>query len=231
MRELLIDNILLPWLPPYVSCGTGMIIDMFSNRSASTQDDVVVYDRSLVPPVLASLHAPEGVFPFNSALTRIEVKSTLDRGEIVKFVKAAKELATFRFSVPKVEERAPLMGTLNMLFAFGSDAKGKGEPDYQLARLVEVMQEHGVTTESGIVSAICMPGYGLWKIAKNESQDVCWQRLVSDAACDHLAWFVATISNTCYQEHAARQGRDPSKGVEGGIGLYMPGGVWSWVKI
>ena len=48
---------------------------------------------------------------------------------------------------------------------------------------------------------------------------------------NHLTWFVGVISNTGYQEHAKRQGRDPKEGLEGGIGLYIPGGtdIWHWI--
>src|SRR5437667_7939031 len=72
-RELLIDNLLTPWLPPYSACGTGMIIAAENKVRQSTQDDIVIYDRSLAPPVLVSSnHAPEGVFLYNSVHARIE---------------------------------------------------------------------------------------------------------------------------------------------------------------
>jgi hypothetical protein len=60
---------LMPWLPPYVLCGTGMVIAAENKVRQFTQDDVIVYDRSLVPPVLAAAdHASEGVFLYNSVL-------------------------------------------------------------------------------------------------------------------------------------------------------------------
>jgi hypothetical protein len=62
-RELLINDILTPWLPPYILCGTGIVIAAENKVRQFTQDDIIVYDRSLVPPVLAAVnHASEGVF-------------------------------------------------------------------------------------------------------------------------------------------------------------------------
>src|SRR5690242_19337114 len=71
-RELLIDNLLTPWLPPYAACGTGMVVDVNDHVRESTQDDIIVFDKSLVPSVLASPGAPEGLFPLDGVLARIE---------------------------------------------------------------------------------------------------------------------------------------------------------------
>ena len=98
LREILIDQSLRPWLPPYVSCGTGIIIDDDSDPAQiPPQNDVVVYDRSLVPPVLASESTPDGVFPSNGVLVRIEVKSTLTRGDLEGFVASSQRIARLRF--------------------------------------------------------------------------------------------------------------------------------------
>ncbi len=61
-RELLVDHLLAPWLPPYVRCGTGMIIARENKSRQHTQDDIILYDLSLAPPILAS--SIEGVFTF-----------------------------------------------------------------------------------------------------------------------------------------------------------------------
>ena len=71
-RELLVDAILSPWLPPYVGCGTGMIVDDADRIREATQEDVVLFDRSLVPAILAHAHTMEGVYPraYASKLTQ-----------------------------------------------------------------------------------------------------------------------------------------------------------------
>lgn len=220
-RELLIDNILVPWLPPYTQCGTGMIIAAENLFRESTQDDIIIYDRSLVPPVLASsLHAPEGIFLYNSVLARVEVKSTLTRADIRAFVSSSLEIAKLKHSVQAGCD-TPFTSTFNFLFAFASDAIGEGEPDYQLRRLIECMTELDCDPLSGIVSMLCIPSSGFWKIGEVGGKRA-WLRLSLNTPADNLAWFIGCISNTCYLEHARKQGRDPNRGLEGGIGMYFP---------
>ncbi len=217
-RELLIDNILTPWLPPYVSCGTGMIIAAENKLRESTQDDIIIYDKSLAPPVLASNNAPEGVFLFNSVLARIEVKSRLTRKDAKCFVKSSLEIAKLRVSVhPNC--KSSFEGPFNLLFAFTSDAKGGDNPDFEVKRLHEVMAECGVNPGEGIVSMLCVPGKGFWKLGDKKRR--VWQRLDSTLASEHLAWFVGCVSNSCFSSHARRQGRNPTIGLEGGIGNYL----------
>jgi hypothetical protein len=217
---LLIDNILTPWLPPYISCGTGMIIAAENKLRESTQDDIIIYDESLVPPVLTSANAHEGIFLFNSVLARVEVKSTLTRGYAKDFVKSSLEIAALKFSVhPNCTPN--LEGPFNLLFAFSSDAKGGNDLDFEVKRLHEVMGECDVDPESGIVSMLCVPGKGFWKLDIGENGNKVWLRLDLSSANDHLVWFVGCVSNSCFFGHAKRQGRDPTLGLEGGIGNYL----------
>jgi hypothetical protein len=227
LRELLIDDYLLPWLPPYISCGTGTIIDAEGKYRPSTQDDIILYDKSLSPPILTSSQAPEGVFLYNSVIARIEVKSTLDRDDIRKFVSSSKDIANLKFTVQE-GFNGSLQGALNMLFAYESDLHSQQDPDREIRRMLDVMQEEGVDVNSGIVSVMCLPGRGLWKIGLDDNSNRCWQKLKFQDNNAHLAWFLGCISNSCYQEHAKRQGRDPSRGLEGGIGTYIPGGSDIW---
>lgn len=216
-RELLIDNLLSPWLPPDVRCGTGMIIGGENLIREATQDDIVIYDKSLCPPVLVSDQSPEGVFPFNSVLVRIEVKSILSRAELVKFVVASIEIAQFKVDVrPGCTKK--YTSALNMLFAYKSDQKPEG--DRELHRLIDVMKEKSIDPVSGIVSMICVPGSGFYKIGQ-AGQEKFWQKHQSNDQLDHIAWFVGSVSNSCFQYRAERQGRDITNSLEGGVGLYL----------
>jgi len=222
-RELLIDNLLAPWLPPYVKCGTGMIIAAENKKRQSTQDDVILYDEALCPPVLASRSAPEGVFLLNSVLARIEVKSTLTRDGVSKFIDSSLDIALMKFTVVPGPRRF-LFGAFNLLFAFASDAEGKNDRNFEVRRLCEEMEAHKQKPCTGVVSMLCVPGKGFWKIGevgKDEKKRRAWEYLESEDPKDHLAWFVGCISNSCFQQHAVRQGRDPSAGIESGIGYYL----------
>ena len=221
LRELLIDNVLRPWLPPYTSCGTGMIIAAEDAVRAATQDDIIVFDSSLTPPVLASAdHATDGVFLYNSVIARIEVKSTLSRNDIRDFVRSSREIAALKHSV-QPGFNGELEGTLNLLFAYASDAKGDCNPNYQINRIIEVMKEQSCDPSSGVISMVCIAGHGFWKIGGTKERRY-WKRLTMPKPEDGVVWFMACLSNSAYLAHAHRQGRDPSKGLEGGIGMYLP---------
>lgn len=69
---------------------------------------------------------------------------------------------------------------------------------------------------------LCVPGKGFWKLGTGKGGDRVWLRLDSPSANDHLVWFVGCVSNSCFLGHAKRQGRDPTLGLEGGIGNYLP---------
>lgn len=217
-REILIDNLLTPWLPPYCQCGTGMIIEDRNKMRQSTQDDVIVYDESLAPPVLKSLGAPEGVFLYNSVLLRLEVKSTLSRAGVRDFVDASLEIAQMNVTVqPGCVNR--FTGAYNVLVAYDSDSKG--DTDFELTRLKEVMTEKDVGFLSGIISALCVVGKGFWKLGSTDARKRTWLRLKSDNPCDHLAWLVGMCSSSSYDAHARRLGRDPAQGLDSGIGAYL----------
>lgn len=215
-RELLIDNVLTPWLPPYVRCGTGTIIATENKIRRSTQDDIIIYDLSINPPVLVSNKASEGVFLYNSVLVRIEVKSTLNREGLREFCISSQELSKMNFSVRGITQN--YTGCFNILFAYKSDSKGY--EDFELERLISIMEELNINIFSGIVSAICVVGKGFWKLGRSQDRLV-WQSLNSNKPEDHIAWFVGTTSNSCFDSHLSRQGRDRYKSLEGGIGTYL----------
>jgi hypothetical protein len=49
--EILISKLFRPLLPSDIGVGTGQIIEQHSGRT-STQIDVILYDKSIVPPIL-----------------------------------------------------------------------------------------------------------------------------------------------------------------------------------
>ena len=86
LREIFIRQLLRPLLPVYIGLGTGQIIS--SHDKYSPQQDVVVYDTRLLPPFLADPSV--GLFPIESVLYAIEVKSELNSAELRKAHQNAK---------------------------------------------------------------------------------------------------------------------------------------------
>lgn len=138
------------------------------------------------------------------------------------FCSTSLELSKLKFTVGS-NFSSNYSGAFNLFFAFKSDADldNKNE-NFELKRLVEVMKELGIDPLSGIVSMICIIGKGFWKIGlKPDKETITWQRLNSNEAVDQITWFVGCVSNSCFNAHMQRQGRDASKSLESGIGMYL----------
>ena len=219
-RELLIDNLLAPWLPPYVACGTGLILGAGDSNYLSGQEDIVLYDRSLAPPILASTSAPEGVFLSNSVLARIEVKSRLTLEGVRGFIESSIRVAALRVTVHAAGTQ--FVGTHNLLFAFHSDlaAAKEDDQDKELRRVLGEMSKAGLDPLNGIVDMICIADRGFWKLVEDKGRRT-WGRLRLRDSRDTVVWFVACVSSTCFARHAERTGLDQGRGLAGGIGHYL----------
>lgn len=127
-REMFVKDFLFPFLPPYVGIGTGEIINHLGRRSK--QIDVVLYNRGRLPPLLIG-SGDLGVFPWECVIATIEVKSTLDAGELRSAILNAYSV---RRVVQSLEETSVLVGGKPLLdslvwhwpipsyvFAFNSD--------------------------------------------------------------------------------------------------------------
>jgi hypothetical protein len=223
-RELLVDAILAPWLPPYAACGTGMIVDVDDKVRKSTQEDVVVFDRSLVPAVFAHDSAMEGVFPYDGVLARVEVKSTLTRPKLRKAVLAAGDTYEMHFSGSEGRTAAR---PISAIFAFKSDLTG-GAVD-ELGRLLSVVDECGLyyggpcEAVPGPIPALCVVGRGSWGFGGIGEAKPQWLRAKMTTQYDEILHFVGMISNSCFHIHMNRQGviLNSTRGAGGGIGNFI----------
>jgi hypothetical protein len=222
-RELLVDSILAPWLPPYAACGTGVVVDVDDRFRESTQDDIVIFDRAIVPAVFAHPSAPEGVFPYDGVLARVEVKSRLTRPELLKAAAAARDVVDMKFcgsKTPHLSWPRPV----STIFAFGSDLSQSGSADNELARLISVFQELPPCDGDipGPITAVCVAGRGCWVYGgEGHNPAANWLKARVVAPHDEILFFVGAISNSCYSIHATRMGIEPEKGAGGGIGNFI----------
>ncbi|MCL5260916.1 MAG: hypothetical protein M1561_04470 [Gammaproteobacteria bacterium] len=216
LREILVNNILSPWLPLGIKCGTGIIIDAANKITEAGQEDILLYDELLAPPILGSNNTPDGVFLVNSVLCRIEVKSKLTRPELKKFIARSQQVNSLKFTV-RSEYIQRQTGAFNLLFAYQTDCTSI-ESEYQ--RLLDVFHECNCPAESGIVSMICIPGVGFIKINEVNGKRL-WQKLNKPDSKDHISYFVGCVSDACYVSRMTRQNRDPKGSLEGGVGMYL----------
>jgi hypothetical protein len=97
--EKLIKNLFLPLLPSDIGVGTGQIIDQHG-KNISKQIDIVLYDKSILPPIL--FDGGVGIFPIESVLYAIEVKTTINNQELITAHDSAGELTNFIY-IPGLE--------------------------------------------------------------------------------------------------------------------------------
>jgi hypothetical protein len=127
-REMFVKDFLLPFLPPYVGIGTGEIINHLGRRSK--QIDIVLYNRGRLPPVLIG-SGDLGVFPWECVIATIEVKSTLDAGElrsailnaysVRRVVQSLEKTSLLVSGKPPLDSRVWHWPIPSYVFAFGSD--------------------------------------------------------------------------------------------------------------
>ena len=90
LRGYLREDILLTFmehrLPHFVMLGKGTIIDSQDRNRHEGEDDVILYDREITPPIRMYSGITNGVYHFNGVLGRIEVKSSLEACDYIQFI-------------------------------------------------------------------------------------------------------------------------------------------------
>lgn len=88
LRELFLSDLLRPFLTHQFGLGTGIIVNQ--NGKESKQTDIIIYDKSIIPPFIKQSHI--GVYPAESVIATIEVKSNLRKIDILETESALKHL-------------------------------------------------------------------------------------------------------------------------------------------
>jgi hypothetical protein len=219
-RELLIDGMLDPWLPPTVQCATGTVVSSKNYFRNQTQEDVLLIDRSISPSVLAKRSAQEGVFTRNSVLARIEVKSTLEKADIEQFRESCRQFQNVQLDLTDEQlhyhkKNDINYSTINFLFAFKSSASA--ETTFNWFR---------DSNKDGSISAVCVADRGYWMIVPGDTPTqfnwVEYQCLTTtDPAAERIAAFTGVTSNTAFDQHLRANGRDPLASLNGGVGKHF----------
>ena len=219
LREVFISELLSKFLPPPLAAGTGTIIHGIKEKKRKhNQDDILIYDPSLMPPLMASQSSDLGVFLYNSVICRIEVKSIINSSELKKFVTASQELCDFGFTVLPDHEKPKFFAPLNFLIALNSDLKvGEENKCNEINRLKKVYPDFC----NGTVSAMCILGHGFFMLRPNGNEKIQWYRANLETKKEQLGAFIGVLSSSISNERVKRTGRDPKKTLELGLGLYL----------
>lgn len=182
--EILIGGLFKPLLPSDIGVGTGQIIDAYKSPM-SGQIDIILFDRSILPPVL--IDEKTGIFPIESVLYTIEVKTTLTSAH-----ESAKRLAKFGY-LPGLQNEAgkekshPVEKARSVVFALGSDLSG--------ARLNEAQRYKNLYGEEPAhIRAICVVEREYWY-----DNGEYWLGLEHTDEYDEVLAFIGGVTNT-YKE-------------------------------
>jgi hypothetical protein len=153
LREIVVRELLRPLLPTRAGLGHGLLIA--ASGEQSTEQDVVVFDRDVVPSFL--LDTANGLFPIDAALYVVEVKSRLTAPILREVHRKSDELKSMTYVPgPRPPEAVkPPEGVIPCLFAFDSDLSPSGKSE--LDRYLGILKG----SEPGIRS-LCVVGRGYW---------------------------------------------------------------------
>jgi hypothetical protein len=197
IREILVRELFRPFLPSDIGVGTGQVID--HTGKVSRQTDIILFDRSLAPPIM--LNESLGLFPIESCLYVIEIKSVLNLDELRESHKNALALEALSYT----NQRGQYAWTRYLLFAFASDLvdSEKAKHRNECSRYQELYEEDSSCRKyaSGKpdppIRALCVVGkeYG-------QEDNGKWEGVVSDNACKEVLVFIGGVINT-YRSIAA----------------------------
>lgn len=185
--EILLSKLFRPLLPADIGVGTGQVIDSFGTPP-SNQIDIVVFNKEILPPVL--IDDKMGLFPIESVLYTIEVKTTLTSSELRNAHLSAKNInQSFKFLPGKFDEdkkrvHHPISKPRAVVFALNSNLKKNGMSEAK--RYMEMYK-----SDRSYLSAICVAG----REYCYEDRD-CWQSMRNVEDSDEVLNLIAGITNT-----------------------------------
>jgi hypothetical protein len=190
LREIFVGNLLQPLIPPGFGIGRGKVID--SNGGSSAECDVIIYNRSILPPILYDEKL--GVFPIEACIYAIEVKSTLTSTELDDTIRKCRQL----WSLTPMRQGDYRPRTA--LFAFGSDLTSKGE----LERYLEKDgPPYPTSTPNPACLVMCVVGrsYSCWMPHKNACDDLPLRH-----EFDEVVGFLSGVANSLILHTKHREG-------------------------
>lgn len=193
LRELFVRELLTPLIPREYVIGSGNILSAYGD--ISNQIDVIVCDGHILPPIL--FQSDIGMFPIESVLVTIEVKSRLTAPELKKSHKSAKKATTFHHA-PAITDGHEPEHVVPYLFAFASDLAndGKSETD----RYMEIVNGGG---GEPVLRGICVVGRGFWFWADSK-----WNTWNFSGKHAEIVEFLTAIINTVQRIASTRSQPD-----------------------
>ena len=194
IREIAINNLITPIISKKLEIGTGKIID--STNYESSEIDLIIHSKELIPPLM--FNEQLGLFPIESCLAAIEVKSTVNATELQTSITIAQSLLNDDIVYLSGEIRDDGSGVphditkvTTTFFAFKSDLKEGGMDEFERYKQYDVNWK----TEPSI-QQICVVGKGCWLFA-TIAQNPGWKFVAPTDDFDEVIAFLRLIADSC----------------------------------
>jgi hypothetical protein len=186
--EILISKLFRPLLPSDIGVGTGQIIEQHSGRM-STQMDIILYDKSIVPPIF--FDETTGIFPIEAVLYTIEVKTKLNATELSVAHDSAKLLTEFKYlpglkNADGSDRHHSIEKVRSVIFALNTDLSGN-----KLTEAERYEKIYKNKNDIAHIRAICVA-----------SREYCydngehWITFESQDIFDEILGFIGGVTNT-----------------------------------
>lgn len=194
-REILIQELLAPYLPPHVDTLSGTIVGCNGeHREARNEDDVVLFDHTLAP-LLHNTGGRDSIMPITGVRAHIEVKTTLTLSDVTGILAAAAELIRMVPDTPPGKPRRTL--PVGLVFAYDSNiAANLHIPDLLLDRLEAVGYRPSSEQTPCPIQGVCVMGRGSWFLTEKDGASG-WYQVDANEDRELLA-FVSIVSNSAY---------------------------------
>lgn len=157
LREAVVRDLIRPFLPLTIGIGQGQIVA--HDGQTSSQMDIILYDRRVLPSVL--FEDQDGLFPVETVLATVEVKSVLNATALREAHEAADRLSRFpylsgirdRYTGANFEH--PIEHLVFTLLALSTDLNSTGKSE------LERVRDLGYLTPAGL-RALCVVDRGCW---------------------------------------------------------------------
>jgi hypothetical protein len=160
LREIVLHQLIEPLLNNNYSIGNGKIIDF--NGSISSEIDLCIYSKNIHPPIFFSKNEKFGIFPIESVLNTIEVKSEFNLRNLKDSFSKFNELDQKLICTPAIHDENNT-GVLTSfikphysLFAFNTNQKNYN-PD-KILEMYSRLDENW--NDLPIISNICIANKG-----------------------------------------------------------------------
>jgi hypothetical protein len=194
IREILIKDLFRPLFPSDLGLGTGQIVT--SRNEISSEQDVIVYNRRILPPIV--YEGTLGIFPVESVLATIEIKSTLTMQEMRSTYEKAKVIQNYSYVSGDVDEGTGqallhnVKKSISTVFALNSDLALDGKSE---------IERYFDLDRSGDppIRAICVSGRGYWYFSTE------WNFIPPDEEYQEILAFIVGLLDTFIRVGTSRR--------------------------